>query len=215
MFIALDLVQSTIFGGAILLLVLQLNSSLTDSYTEVSSSTITQQNAVDIGTIMTNDIAKMGYMVPSSTPVITYADTMGNMVFKADINTTTPWVDSIKYQVVNPTKGGFFRITRTVNTYTPTKLYVNMDSIAVTYYTSTGVRIPASMLTTQAGRDSIRSMKISMRYADALRSSSTPSADSQGTTSLANSQGTSTISYTPSTMFWEKIIAPRNIQSSL
>ena len=204
MFTALDLIQSTVLGGAILLLVLQLNSSLTDSYTEQSSSAMTQQNAIDIGGIITNDLAKMGYMVPKGTPIITRADTLGNMVFKANINPGTSWVDSIKYQVTMPEGGAFVRITRTVNTSTPTKLYVNIDSMAVTYYKASGVRIPVSMLATQAGRDSIRSMKITLRYADALRRAST-----------ADSNGTSQICYVPSKMFWEKKVSPRNIQSTL
>jgi hypothetical protein len=201
MFTTLDLIQSTILGGAILLLVLQLNSSLTDSYTEQSSSAMTQQNAMDIGGIMTNDIAKMGYMVPKGTAVISSADTLGNIVFKANINPATAWADSIKYQVTKPSGSSFFRITRTVNTGTATKLYANIDSMAVSYYKANGIRIPVSMLATQAGRDSIRFMKITMRYADALRPSAT--------------QGTPQIYYTPSKMFWEKKVAPRNIQSLL
>jgi hypothetical protein len=204
MFTALDLVQSTIFGGAILLLVLQLNSSLTDSYTEQSSSVITQQNSIDAGSIITNDLAKMGYMVPAGTPVITHADTLGNMVFRADINHATPWVDSIKYQVVKPADGRFFRIQRIVNANTPTKIYVNVDSMTVTYYKASGARIPVSLLATQAGRDSIRSISVYMRFSDALASAST-----------ANQLGEcSTKDYKPMTMFWEKRISPRNLQTA-
>lgn len=202
MFTALDLVQSTIFGGAILLLVLQLNGSLTDSYAEQSSSVITQQNAIDAGTIMTNDLSKMGYRVPTGTPVITSADTLGNISFKADINGTTAWVDSIKYQFIKPTGQKYYRIQRNVNTAAPTNIYVNIDSILVTYYKAGGTLIPALMLATQAGRDSVRSMKVRMHFADAFRSSSSAASD------------TSKSLYTPSAVSWETMIAPRNIQSS-
>jgi hypothetical protein len=202
MLTSLDLIQSTIFGGAILLLVLQLNGSLTDSYTEQSSSVITQQNAIDVGTIMANDLSKMGYQVPAGTPVITSADTLGNITFKADINGTTTWVDSIKYQFIRPTGQKYYMIQRNVNTAAPTSMYVNIDSILVTYYKAGGTLIPASMLATQAGRDSVRSLKVRMHFDDALRSSSTAASD------------TSRALYTPSAVSWETTIAPHNIQSS-
>lgn len=187
----LDLVQSTVFAGVVLLLLVRLNATVSDVHTNQTYEVSTQENAAVSTSIIENDFRKMGYGAGSSP--ITAADTLGNISFKAVIDSTGGMVKTIQYQV-GAGSSGHKKLTRTVNPGTSAVIHDGIDSLNVTYYDKTGSRMPGSALVL----GNIGSMKIRMIMSN--------------TTKLIQYD---TTGYRPATIFWEKRITPKSLQSSL
>src|SRR5437867_5047186 len=93
----IDLIGATILAGLILLLVVQLNSSMTNKNMQTTLDAITQSNSKTIADMINYDFYKIGYhdSLNDPTPVIEYADT-DHIRFRADIDRIGK-IDTIEY----------------------------------------------------------------------------------------------------------------------
>src|SRR5260221_7139190 len=94
----IDIVGSAVLAGIVILLVFQVNMSLSNANFQTTLDVTTQANAVVFGNILEYDFRKLGYRVPASELAISYADTNGDMKFNADIDNDGK-LDSLQYKV--------------------------------------------------------------------------------------------------------------------
>lgn len=81
--VILDLLGSIVIGGLLILMMLNLNSSISESAATQTFNNITQQNLTAVSDILENDFRKMGYHIFDSVKV-TYTDT-AEIKFQTDL----------------------------------------------------------------------------------------------------------------------------------
>jgi hypothetical protein len=97
----IDISGSMIIGGVIILLVLSLNSMLTDTMYEKSQDLITQESAINLSRIIENDLYKVGFLVQGN-PIITA--TADEIRFLADLN-KNGIPDTVRYYLSDTSSG--------------------------------------------------------------------------------------------------------------
>src|SRR5437879_6420932 len=100
----LDIVGSAILAGMVILLVMQVNTSLSNENFQTVLDVSTQENAVTLAGIIESDFHKIGFRAPSPTTGLISADTTGNIDFRADIDNDGN-LDSLKYRISTSSDG--------------------------------------------------------------------------------------------------------------
>ncbi|SRR5713101_6132738 len=188
----IDIVGSAVLAGIVILLVFQLNSSLSNANFQTTLDVSTQENAIVLGNIMEYDLRKIGYKVSRNVSAITYADTNGNIKFKSDINNDGK-LDSVQYKVSKTADKKHLIVTRTVNVSPAIAINFGVDTLKVSYYDSTGASITFPTPTDSASLAKIRSLRVHMFFQNLIK--------------LADS------TYPPAAMYWEKYFTMKNLQA--
>src|SRR5438874_2188002 len=101
----LDLIGASVLAGAILLLVIKLNGSMTNKNMQTTFDAITQSNSKTIADMINYDFYKIGYhdSLTDPNPVIQLADS-DHIKFRADIeNINGSKVDTVEYYTTGST----------------------------------------------------------------------------------------------------------------
>ncbi len=164
----LDILTTTIIGAFIMLLVMEINMRISDSYNQMIISSMIQSNAIASAEIIQNDVYKIGYNNSGSS--IGIADST-QIKFYGDID-NNGIVDTIFYSEgdsteltnsVNPKDRPLYRERNGGNK----NLITTITDFRVTYYDSTGNELTYLQLNNQNFRDKIKTLKIYFRFESA------------------------------------------------
>ena len=93
----LDIINSTIIGGILLLIALILMDTTTDHFHSYGDDLIVQQNLTGTTKTLEYDLKKMGYGIPEWDSVVLIADST-HLKFRSDINKNGA-IDTVEYYV--------------------------------------------------------------------------------------------------------------------
>jgi len=185
----LDLVGSFAIGGLIVLMIINLNLSVSAAATQNLYSNVTQRQVVSSVEVIEHDLYKMGYRVDSD--VITKADS-NEIIFLTDINNDGV-DDKIRYYLdgtssMNGTYNPDDKILwRALNDESALTSFI-VTELNFSYYDSLGQEIDYSYLEDQLYRNEVRTVKVKIETE---------------TGELINGEY--------ETIKWEKTIRPKNI----
>lgn len=179
----LDHLGGFIIAGTVMLLIVNLNVMMNDASQEIFRSSYSQSAALSSALIVENDIYRAGYRI--SGDKITLADSL-NFRFNADINNDS--IPDIVYYYLGTATGLDKPLFRRVNTETAVQVAA-YSTFSFAYYDSLANALSAATLSTQTGRNRIRSIEL-------LSTTRWPSANAEG-------RYQSTV--------WRKTITPRNL----
>ena len=159
----LDIVGSIIIAGMVVMILLAVNINNAASSSAILFTTIEQKNIIDISELIEYDFYKLGYRI--SDEKISVADS-NEIKFYTDID-NNEFADSIHYYLGETTD-----LSGTTNpNYKP--LYRNRNDSLVTefpvvdfnlsYFDSIGNALDYASLTSSAGRELIKSIKIKIK----------------------------------------------------
>jgi hypothetical protein len=187
----IDIITAAVIGAAIILMIIGLNFYIESSSRDIINSSIAQSNVTNVGSILQFDFYKIGYRVSSnkigladSTRILYYSDFDDNSV-----------VDSIYYYLgptseltstPNPNDRLLYRVQ---NNETPRSSNAGVVDFKLTYYDSTGTKLAYSSLTSQAIRNSIRSIEVYLKI-----------------------EASSSVEGTYAGIEWKKNIRPKNLK---
>ena len=164
MSIWLDLIGSYLIGGMILLILLNLNSTVSTAASENLHSGIMQRNVTSTADLIEHDIYKIGYRVAGAEFAI--ADS-NEIKFSADVDDDGA-ADVIHYYCGDTTglngtnNPNDFLLIREINAQKPGAKTVVVD-FNVTYFDSLSQQINFALLKTQAGMNQIKSIRIKLK----------------------------------------------------
>ncbi len=195
----LDTVGSAILAGAILLIVMRINSSMMEANYQNNLRAIIAEQISGVDTlggaaaILEKDFSKIG---SNASPAFVIADS-NKITFKGDLDNNGV-VDSVKYSLVAlsiPAGGNpnlKYRLIRRQNTQSGIAGGIGVSQFKLTYYDSLG-----RALTTPVGSGSlskIRSVRVQMQTQSSIR--------------VKND-----IDTTFASAYWEKVISPKNLRA--
>jgi len=175
----LDIIGSTIIAGMVVMILLTVNISTTTSSSALLFTTIEQRKITAATELIQYDFYKIGYLVPGEK--IAIADS-NEIKFYADIDNDTE-IDSVHYYVgyttdlsytTNPDDKPLYRQRNYQDSLLAEIPVVDFN---LSYYDSIGNSLDYSSLTSSAGRNLIKSIKIKIKmesdelYADEYRTS--------------------------------------------
>lgn len=160
----MDTIGSMVMAGLIMLAVIKMNVSLTDTGSDTNVQVITQTNLTAIADGITYDFYKIGFR---ATPAIIFADTSA-ITFRADLQKDgNP--DTVHYWISTPLVGSGLNpnmliLYRSVDSGSPTGASLGQTSFLLTYFDSTGTQIsvPAGGTSDQNVLSKIKSIKIAL-----------------------------------------------------
>ena len=195
----LDTVGAALLYGAVVLIIMQLNSSLIEANYQNNLRMISQEQISGIDTlagaarILERDFSKIG---SNASPAFVIADS-NKITFNGDLDNNGV-VDSAKYSLVALTTpaGGNpnlkYRLIRRQNTESGTSGGVGVSQFKLTYYDSLGRALSSPV--SSGSFSKIRSIKIQMQAESNIR--------------VKND-----IDTTFASAYWEKVISPRNLRA--
>jgi len=175
----LDIIGSTIIAGMVVMILLAININNTTSSSALLFTTIEQQKITQVSEIIQYDFYKIGYL--TSGEKIAIADS-NEIKFYADIDNDTE-IDSVHYYVgyttdlsytTNPDDKPLYRQRNYQDSLLAEIPVVDFN---LSYYDSIGNSLDYSSLTSSAGRNLIKSIKIKITvesdelYAEEYRTS--------------------------------------------
>ena len=175
----LDIIGSTIIAGMVVMILLAVNINTTTSSAAILFTTIEQRKITQISEIVQYDFYKIGYLIPGEK--IAIADS-NEIKFYSDINNDTE-IDSVHYYVGNTTDLSYTTnpddkpLYRQRNYQDSLLAEIPVVDFNLSYYDSIGNSLDYSSLTSAAGRNLIKSIKIKITvesdevYADEYRTS--------------------------------------------
>lgn len=161
----LDIIGSTAIGAAVILLILSLNIQMSNSSLERFNDTYTQRSAAISSKILENNLYKMGYGVDDE--IISFADST-EIKFYSDINDDGQ-IDTLHYYLGLSDSAGFTSnpsdkpIYFAINNKAE-KVSDIVTDFKLTYFDSTGTKIPYKSLTDSLNRSLIRNIQLYIRY---------------------------------------------------
>jgi hypothetical protein len=160
----LDVVGSFIVGGIVILILANINISISTAATDNLYAGVMQRGLTSAIDLIDHDFYKIGYRIPGSNIVI--ADS-NEIKFYSDINNDgVP--DEINYflgdamsftETSNPND---FLLTREKNEEIPAASIPVVD-FKLTYFDSLGQKIDYTLLSSQSARDKIKTIRIRMK----------------------------------------------------
>ncbi len=180
----LDLLGSFLIGGTIILMIVNLNIAINNSGQEIFKSTYSQSAAVSSALTVENDLYKAGYR--STGNKILMADST-NIIFTGDLDNNNIQ-DTVYFYRGILSATADYPLFRQVNF--GTAIMVGQYSVCVfVYYDSLGNNISYSSLSSQTGRNAIRSIEFTAQVKWPV-----PNEDSLYQSTV-----------------WRKLISPRNL----
>ena len=199
----LDIVGSTIVGGAILLLLFRMNGSMGDLSFQNTLDVATQTNSRTIADMINHDFYKIGYheSINGISPIVESADS-NYIRFRSDIDNNGT-VDTVQYYTSAPydvhgSAVRFQNLYRGVNSSTGPGANLGLTSFKLIYFDTLGVLINLPTPTDSASRRRIRSIKIQMLVKNPM---------------TVDTTSTATFDTTFAATYWEKWISPKNLRA--
>jgi len=200
--VILDIIGSTVIGATIILMLFNLNSSMSETSFQNTLDVATQSNSMTIAEMLNHDFYKIGYheSLNGPWPIIETADS-NRIRFRSDIDNNGT-VDTIEYFTSAPydVKGSatrFRRLYRTMNGSAGTGADLGLTSFKLTYFDTLGIPVNLPTPTDSASLGRIQSIKIEMTVKNPLTTDSTV---------------TTTFDTTFAATYWEKWISPKNLR---
>ena len=161
----LDIIGSTIIAGMVVMILLTVNINNTATSSALLFTTIEQRKITAVSDLIQYDFYKIGYRIPDEK--ISVADS-NEIKFYSDIDNDTV-IDSIHYYVgntsdlsytTNPDDKPLYRQRNWQDTLLTDIPVVEFN---LSYFDSLGNSLAYSSLTSSAGREKIRSIKIKIK----------------------------------------------------
>ena len=193
----LDVVGSTILGGAVILSVVGLNGSLTNASFQNNLEIITQENVAALAGIIEHDFYKIGYRANLTSPVpklpITYADSnkitfLSDMDRNGTVDVVTYYCESAAASAVGPNSNER-KLFRLVNSTSGTPIYIGITKFTLSYLDENSQAINLTTPSDSVSLATIRTIKLEMQ----LESPCTTEASTAAT-------------------YWQKFVSPKNIR---
>jgi hypothetical protein len=105
----LDLLSSTIFGGVLLVIILNANDMAVENNFKFNGDEVVQEMLVSTARLLEGEFRNMGYGVNDTVATVTYADT-SRIAFLCANHATPTTIDTIKYRL-----GPVSELTKTKN----------------------------------------------------------------------------------------------------
>jgi hypothetical protein len=160
----IDVIGSYVIGGMILLMLINVNSSVNNAALENLYSGVMQRNVTSTSELIENDIYKIGYRISGNR--FSIADS-NQINFSADIdNNGTP--DIVYYYCGNKSElngtsnPNDFVLKRVINGVNP-GTQSTVSDFKLSYFDSLGQKLDYASLKTQLGMNKIRSLKVYLK----------------------------------------------------
>jgi len=161
----MDILTATVIGGAIILMIIGLNSYIDSSSRETYNSNMAQSNLTNFSETIESDLYKIGYRIPGDK--ISNADS-NRIVFFTDINNDgVP--DTLSYYVgptselINTPNPNDKLLYRILNSQVPKSSSGGVVDFKLTYYDSLGAQLTYASLVSQTIRNRIRSINVYLK----------------------------------------------------
>jgi len=192
----LDIISSMMVAGIITLIVLRLNTSMTQESIQIRYEWATQENISTMAEIIENDLYKIGSHATSPPNYISTADSE-KIVFRGDVDTTNLPKGSIedvsyysvKSSITEDTRT-FYKLYRKIGSTAGSEVNLGFTKFKLLYYDSLAKMIPWNVIGTKLG--DIRSIKVKMKMESPLVFKKEER--------------------TPAASYWEKFISPKNLR---
>ncbi len=195
----IDIVGAALFYGAVMLIVLKLNSSMMEASYQHNLRVMSQEQVSGIDTlagaarILEKDFSKIG----SNTSLAFVTADSNRITFNGDVDNNGV-VDSVKYSLValsippggNPNLK--YRLIRKQNTESGIGGGIGVSQFRLTYYDSLGRALSSPVSSGSFSR--IRSIKVQMQ-------------------TQSNVRVKNDIDSTFASSYWEKVISPKNLRA--
>lgn len=161
----LDSLFSTVLGGFIIFMMVELNTNISASSFEMLSGQMAQANAVQSGEVLEYDLYKIGYRATGEKIVIADSTTIK---FLSDIDNNSA-MDSVRYYLgnkselpytTNPNDMPLYRKLNNNNA----EMIGTTTSFSLTYFDSSGAQLKYQDLKNSTERRKIRSIKTSILF---------------------------------------------------
>jgi hypothetical protein len=153
--VILDHIGAYIVAGTIIFLLLNMNLMNNNASQEYFNSSYVQEAATASARVIENDLYRLGYRVPAN--VILFADTL-SVRFLADINNDSI-PDTVYYYLNNAVATLDKPFYRKING-TAALIVASFNQFKFNYYDSLGSALTLATLTSQAGRNRVRSIEL-------------------------------------------------------
>ncbi|MBM2839651.1 MAG: hypothetical protein HW412_179 [Bacteroidetes bacterium] len=143
----IDLLSSTIFGGVLLVIILNANEIAAENHSKYHGDELVQEMLVSTARLIEGEFRNMGYGVPDTLTTVKYADT-SRISFLCDLGRDGGFIDTVKYRIgtiseLLTTKNELDRyLYRKVNTETELKVGV-VTIFNLNYMTLSGDTLPS------------------------------------------------------------------------
>ncbi len=188
----IDTIGSMIVAGLVVLAVMRMNISLSETGSNTNVEVITQEDLTSIADDIVYDFYKIGYR---ASPPIIFADTSA-ITFLADMHRDGN-VDTVHYSLSSPISSSGLNpnmrvLYRVINSNPAAGASLGLTGFNLSYYDSTGtqITIPASGTTSQSILSKIKSIKVRVMVQSPTKTDST---------------------YASS--YWEEFISPKNLRT--
>jgi|WetSurMetagenome_2_1015567.scaffolds.fasta_scaffold61889_2 hypothetical protein len=94
----LDLLSSTIFGGVLLLIILNANENVIENSSKFNGDELVQEMLVSTARLLEGEFRNMGFGVPDSQSAVIFADT-SRISFLCDMDRNGGVIDTVKYRL--------------------------------------------------------------------------------------------------------------------
>ena len=142
----LDLISSTLFGGVLLVIILNANEIAAENHYKYNGDELVQEMLVSTARLLEGEFRNMGFGVPDTSKTVVLADT-SRIAFLSDLGRNGGFIDTVKYWIgpaseLHATENELDRyLYRQVNTEDPLKVGV-VTLYKLRYVTTAGDTLP-------------------------------------------------------------------------
>jgi hypothetical protein len=142
----LDILSSMIFGGVLLMIILNANDMASENQSVYNGDVLVQEMLVSSARLIEGEFRNMGFGVPASQPIVMYGDS-NRISFLCDLGRDGGFIDTIKYSVgptseLTGTQNELDRyLYRATNNTTPSRVGV-VTTFGLKYMTRSGEVLP-------------------------------------------------------------------------
>lgn len=147
----LDLLSSTLFGGVLLVIILNASEIASENHYKYNGDELVQEMLVSTARLLEGEFRNMGFGVPDTSKTVVRADTT-RIAFLSDLGRDGGFIDTVKYWLgpiseLSSTENELDRyLYRQVNTEDPLKVGV-VTLFKLSYITTSGDTLPTPVPT--------------------------------------------------------------------
>jgi hypothetical protein len=142
----LDILSSMIFGGVLLMIILNANEMASENQSMYNGDVLVQQMLVSTARLIEGEFRNMGFGVPANAPIVVQGDS-DRIAFLCDLDRNGGFIDTVKYSVgptseLSGTQNELDRyLYRSTNSGAPFKAGV-VTTFKLNYITRSGETLP-------------------------------------------------------------------------
>lgn len=161
----IDILTATVIGGAIILMIIGLNSYIDSTSRETYNSNMAQSNLTDFSSTVESDLYKIGYRISGDKMVI--ADS-NQIKFFADLD-NNGIADTLHFylgstsELTNTSNPNDKLLYRVQNNQTPKSSSAGVVDFKLTYYDSLGATLSYASLNSQTIRNRIKCINVYLK----------------------------------------------------